>query len=343
MAVRMPITSISPEGVQVAINLLRQAATSSEPFAFAVVEAGDTPEMVLKQLTSVVGDTGSVITPFLLERLSRTARPGDVLDISFELRAAIEGAEGNLRTGVFSAFQEVSDFTRGLRDTSTLASVVLFPSQLAVDLLADTRSAIIRTDINPLQPNAPKTLRNEANLILGAELAGPLAVGVNQARRTLGSLRGELMLRKSASDIQRLRASGFREEEIRFGLDGEISLDNRQPIEFDTRGPASNISNSERLRTSLARREAEGAFDTRGRLLQDVIERSAEIIPGSELVNPAVIRELTRDGSRIADWAKFTTETFRRPSGKFQVHFYRNRVTGEVNYNIDYKAIISGR
>ena len=55
--------------------------------------------------------------------------------------------------------------------------------------------------------------------------------------------------------------------------------------------------------------------------------------------NPAVIRELTANGSRMVDWAKFSTETFKSPSGPFQVHFYRNVMTGAVNYNIDYKAV----
>ena len=41
----------------------------------------------------------------------------------------------------------------------------------------------------------------------------------------------------------------------------------------------------------------------------------------------------------MVDWAKFSTETFKSPSGPFQVHFYRNVMTGAVNYNIDYKAV----
>jgi hypothetical protein len=56
-----------------------------------------------------------------------------------------------------------------------------------------------------------------------------------------------------------------------------------------------------------------------------------------------VVSELTADGSNIADWGKYTSETFQSPAGSFQVHFYMNQVTGAVNYNIDYKIVFNGR
>ena len=66
------------------------------------------------------------------------------------------------------------------------------------------------------------------------------------------------------------------------------------------------------------------------------------IIPGVDLDNSEVIAELTSDGSRIEDWGKYATPSFRSPSGKFQVHFYYNDTTSTVNYNIDYKAKFQG-
>ena len=61
----------------------------------------------------------------------------------------------------------------------------------------------------------------------------------------------------------------------------------------------------------------------------------------SKIENPEVIRALTADGSNIADWAKYTTQTFKSPSGSFQVHFYVNSKTGALNYTIDYKAVFN--
>jgi RHS repeat-associated protein len=102
-------------------------------------------------------------------------------------------------------------------------------------------------------------------------------------------------------------------------------------------GGAANIANGPRLRSALMWDEA-AVFTGSGQLHGSVIANSAEIIRGSQLHSSAVIAELTRDGSNIADWGKYTTNSFSSPAGKFQVHFYRNRVTGQVNYNIDYKV-----
>ncbi|TCO40936.1 hypothetical protein EV646_11627 [Kribbella antiqua] len=69
-----------------------------------------------------------------------------------------------------------------------------------------------------------------------------------------------------------------------------------------------------------------------------MIDAADLIISGDQLKNPAVIRALTADGSRIQDWGKYSTQSYRSPSGPFQVHFYYNESTGRVNYDIDYKT-----
>ena len=73
-----------------------------------------------------------------------------------------------------------------------------------------------------------------------------------------------------------------------------------------------------------------------------MIASSGLIIPGVDLNNPEVLAELTSDGSRIEDWGKYATPSFRWPGGKFKVHFYYNDTTRAVNYNIDYKAKFQG-
>ncbi|HXH55479.1 MAG TPA: hypothetical protein VNK03_07050 [Gammaproteobacteria bacterium] len=60
---------------------------------------------------------------------------------------------------------------------------------------------------------------------------------------------------------------------------------------------------------------------------------------GDDLNNPKVTQELTKDGSKMADWGKYTTKKAVKLSNgqKVQVHFYKNEITGEINKNIDYK------
>ena len=55
--------------------------------------------------------------------------------------------------------------------------------------------------------------------------------------------------------------------------------------------------------------------------------------------NQKVISELTKDGSSITEWDKFTTSSLELWNGQnIQVHFYKNLFTDAVNYNIDYKV-----
>ena len=103
-------------------------------------------------------------------------------------------------------------------------------------------------------------------------------------------------------------------------------------------GPASNAANGPRLSDDLTRREAASAFDDAGNLKPEILNTSRIITPGDQLGNPAVIDALTADGSDINDWAKWSTQTIPSPNGDFQVHFYRNVVTGRVNTDIDYKV-----
>jgi hypothetical protein len=68
-----------------------------------------------------------------------------------------------------------------------------------------------------------------------------------------------------------------------------------------------------------------------------------EIITGANLNNPAVIEELTKDGSNIADWGKYTTDTIEGVLGNYQLHYYYNSVTGATNLNIDYQAVFGAQ
>jgi len=136
------------------------------------------------------------------------------------------------------------------------------------------------------------------------------------------------------------------------GADGHFDLENvawntaiggvTGPLGYRPPSGAANAANAPRLHDQLLHEEASSVFLPDGGLHPDVIADSRPIIPGSDLNNPNVVHELTSDGSNIADWAKMSTPTYQSPSGPFQAHYYQNQVTGEVNYNIDYKAKFNG-
>ena len=64
--------------------------------------------------------------------------------------------------------------------------------------------------------------------------------------------------------------------------------------------------------------EAASVFTKSGALQDEVIAESRQIIPGSKLGNPSVIKVLTADGSEIAQWGKYITPTVQSPSGRFR-------------------------
>ena len=80
---------------------------------------------------------------------------------------------------------------------------------------------------------------------------------------------------------------------------------------------------------------------TSGTISSEAIAGANRIIGGADLSNPEVIRALTADGSNIADWGKYATQTANGPSGPFQVHFYYNPVTGAANYANDFKVVFN--
>jgi hypothetical protein len=86
--------------------------------------------------------------------------------------------------------------------------------------------------------------------------------------------------------------------------------------------------------------EASSVFNADGTLHPDAIAGSSPIIEGAELRNPHVIAGLTSDGSALTDWNKYATAVYSSNSGRFQVHFYKNTLTDEIAYDIDYKSKI---
>ena len=103
---------------------------------------------------------------------------------------------------------------------------------------------------------------------------------------------------------------------------------------------ASSLVSGYALPTQMAFREA-GILAEDGTLTQSAIADAQELMSGTALRNQNVVAELTKDGSKIADWAKFSTKSVTDPNGvKAQIHFYMNRVTRAVNYMKDYKMVV---
>ncbi len=93
-----------------------------------------------------------------------------------------------------------------------------------------------------------------------------------------------------------------------------------------------------RLQEQLAIEERTLLFTADGTLSQEAINNAREI-PLGELKNPKLLEDLSNRPGNLKDWKKYTTESFHTPSGNAQVHFYRNKVTGEIYYGRDYKTV----
>ncbi|WP_243715819.1 hypothetical protein, partial [Micromonospora sp. KC207] len=105
----------------------------------------------------------------------------------------------------------------------------------------------------------------------------------------------------------------------------------------------SGSAGGQKLADQLRLESANSMFTPGGGLTSQAIGESRLIIRGSDLGNQQLRAHLTRDGSDIADWGKYTTRTHQSPYGDFQVHYYYNSRTGNVAYDYDYKVVMNAR
>ncbi|CAB3797243.1 hypothetical protein LMG28138_04218 [Pararobbsia alpina] len=98
-------------------------------------------------------------------------------------------------------------------------------------------------------------------------------------------------------------------------------------------GSAADMTTAAQLRTQLSFQEA-GILDANGQLTPQAIQNSQPIaLAGGKINNLAVVSELTSDGSKIADWGKYTTQSMDTSNGQsMQIHYYMNSVTGKIDY-----------
>ncbi|MEU9342089.1 RHS repeat-associated core domain-containing protein [Streptomyces sp. NPDC048278] len=111
-------------------------------------------------------------------------------------------------------------------------------------------------------------------------------------------------------------------------------------------GGAANAANGARLGKQLAY-EADAAaaskmFTTDGDLTAETIARSMKIQEGTKMGNDHLKKYFAAHGG-AEQWGKYATPRMNIPGGEgtFDIHFYRNEVSGEIYY-YDYKVKLGG-
>jgi hypothetical protein len=96
---------------------------------------------------------------------------------------------------------------------------------------------------------------------------------------------------------------------------------------------AANIASMAKLRQQLIQESARSPFTADGKLTKECIQNARPILG----LEPGKLKNLDIP----KEFGKYTTETYHSPTGDFQVHFYKNPSSGEVLYDLDYKAVFN--
>ena len=96
---------------------------------------------------------------------------------------------------------------------------------------------------------------------------------------------------------------------------------------------AANVALHEKYKKELSNLEISSLFNKDGTLTKEAILKGEQIIAGDNLGNIELIKELTKDGSHIKDWAKFKID-----ANKAEIHFYYNKKNNRAYYDMDYKT-----
>ncbi|MFI9275944.1 RHS repeat domain-containing protein [Kitasatospora sp. NPDC052896] len=104
----------------------------------------------------------------------------------------------------------------------------------------------------------------------------------------------------------------------------------------------SGSSQGQQLASQFRIESASSPFTEDGRLTQEALDASEPAIPGSKLGNPVLQQRFAARGG-AAQWAKYASPTYASPFGDYQLHFYYNNTSGEVMYDLDYKAVMNRR
>ncbi|MCZ2497466.1 filamentous hemagglutinin N-terminal domain-containing protein [Xylophilus sp. Kf1] len=113
---------------------------------------------------------------------------------------------------------------------------------------------------------------------------------------------------------------------------GIISAETAAAITSGAVTPSSMVPATQ-LRTQLAFQEA-GILGLDGKLTASALANLTSIkLTDGVIRNPDVVRELTKDGSSILEWGKYSTTSVRMPNGQsLQIHLYQNTKSGAIDY-----------
>lgn len=230
-------------------------------------------------------------------------------------------------------------------------------------IIAGTTAAFAGYDVN--------SAANSANIAVENNILKPLSTAGKAAWKTAKAIKKELDAGKkiTANDLPELLKDVVKGEIQNAGdniktlldpnttafekslaiLDLAIGVDlkagkNVDILKVDQKVISKNSSNSVvdalKLKTELTFRQA-GILTNEGKLTQKGINESTRIdLADGVIRNPKIVEVLTKDGSNIADWKKFTTKSVSNPNGQnLQIHFYKNIKTGKIDYETqDYKV-----
>ena len=116
----------------------------------------------------------------------------------------------------------------------------------------------------------------------------------------------------------------------------------RESVPYASFKPNSNFIGGLKLRTELAFKEA-GLLDESGKLtakaLECVRDEKNFKVGGEKLVNQEVKDCLLKNGGKLSDWGKYSTEKVMLHTDRnAEIHFYYNQQTKDVVYDIDFKV-----
>ncbi|SFW83806.1 hypothetical protein [Amycolatopsis australiensis] len=137
---------------------------------------------------------------------------------------------------------------------------------------------------------------------------------------------------RDSATILEARRKAYEKQEKEFLAAGKDVFGNTIPAGFDAR----------ELARALRQDSRRSPFTSDGRLTGTAVREAFPVSDGSAIGNPHLREFFARSGG-ISQWAKYSTRTHNSPYGDFQVHFYRNRITGQVYYDHDYKVVMNRR
>jgi hypothetical protein len=174
---------------------------------------------------------------------------------------------------------------------------------------------------------------------VGSWVVDKAEAGIKFSKKMFAAVKTAKAERMAAKleSVNHMMASAIKSKEGRsFKEVAEASK--KSPLDVQDLREASNAADYTKLKTELKFKE-DGIMTHDGFLSERALSESKAITQGAVLKNEKVIKELTKDGSKIEDWAKYTTTSSVTSSGqRLQIHYYMNKLTGRPNYNIDFKV-----